>query len=108
MTSPIDTVREVAFANVFAARVERVSWPTVGSAGTQPVDVLADLQHHDPTGREWVSIYYFPDSSDRAEGFFGPITAESETVIRIDLGHRHPTPFLKRFCTVRRVPGGAK
>lgn len=82
----------------------REEWPTTGFAGAPSPETLAEYQRHDPTGRPWVQLTYWPDNhTDRTEEFFGPVTEETALAIRVDLGHRHPTAFLKRFAVIKRV-----
>ena len=88
---------------VLESRQERKPVPTVGSYGTPNAEALASYQANDPSARLWVSLYYWPDSSDKAEPWFGPVVDENEYLIRLDLGHEFPTSFLKRFCVIRRA-----
>lgn len=87
------------------AILDRVSWPTVGSTGVISDTRLADYQHHDVSGREWVAVTeWVRPYTDKVEHWWGPVVdivgdrfaLDVGFVLWVDLGR----------ADVRRVPGG--
>jgi hypothetical protein len=82
----------------------RQSWPTCGTSGTPDAAKLARYQAHDPSGRVWVAVTYYPVLySDQTENWFGPVVSEDAEVICLDLGTRWPVAFLTRYAHIRRT-----
>lgn len=107
MLDPIEAVMSVLDPNPASveAILDRVSWPTVGSNGVISDTTLADYQHHDVSGREWVAVTeWVRPYTDRTEFWFGPIVEIKGDRLALDVGFLLWVDLGR--SDVRRVPGG--